>query len=331
MANFIDDNEIIYNDDDFNDEPYVSEDDGNLENQNLEGDFENQELEKVDNSKWLSYAQRFGYNEEFLADVETEDELFEKINFFKGEEKLEETFQDEEILEAIRLKQQGKISSIKDFAAHVYAEPETITEITDEVAAKEYLRNQMKAQGLKEKHIETMLNAMEVNDELLTEANERLSKENESKVSSVEKRKAEYLEKIEKEKLQYRIDFDKRIVSLRDNIDPTWSNDLKTYVNQEVVNTAYELATGNQSSDILKRLGNALNNEKTAPKTIAYLHMMLQENDVTIEPFLKQQKSAVVKEVNRSWKTQLEQKKILSGGNGNGKPSDDIDWDNLGN
>jgi len=328
MANFIDDNEIIYNDDDFNDEPYIAEEEIA---ENLEGDFENQEVEKVDNSKWLSYAQRFGYNEEFLSDVETEDELFEKINFFKGEEKLEETFQDEEILEAIRLKQQGKISSIKDFASHVYAEPETITEITDDVAAKEYLRNQMKAQGLKEKHIDTMINAMEVNDELLTEANERLSKENESKVSSVEKRKAEYLEKIEKEKLQYRIDFDKRIVSLRDNIDPTWSNDLKTYVNQEVVNTAYELASGNQTSDILKRLGNALNNEKTAPKTIAYLHMMLQENDVTIEPFLKQERSKGVKEVNRSWKTQLEQKKIVSGGNGNGRNADDIDWDNLGN
>jgi len=327
MANFIDDNEIIYNDDDFNDEPYIEGE--NLENDNLGS--ENEELENVDNSKWLSYAQRFGYNEEFLTDVESEDELFEKINYFNEEKKLEETFQDEEILEAIRLKQAGKITSIKDFASYVHAEPETITEITDDVAAKEYLRNQMKAQGLKEKHIDTMINAMEVNDELLTEANERLSKENESKVSSVEKRKAEYLEKIEKEKLQYRIDFDKRIVSLRDNIDPTWSNDLKTYVNQEVVNTAYELATGNQSSDILKRLGNALNNEKTAPKVIAYLHMMLQEKDVTIEPFLKQERSKGVKEINRSWKTQLEQKKIVSGGNGNGRNADDIDWDNLGN
>lgn len=328
MANFADDNEIIYNDDDFNDEPYIAEDELA---ENLEGDSIFEEKETVDNSKWLSYAQRFGYNEEFLSDVETEDELFEKINFFKGEEKLEEVIQNEQILEAVKLLQTGKITDMKDYASYVYSEPDTITEITDDVAAKEYLRNQMKTQGLKEKHIETMLNAMEVNDELLTEANERLSKENESKVSSVEKRKAEYLEKIEKEKLQYRIDFDKRIVSLRDNIDPTWSNDLKTYVNQEVVNTAYELATGNQSSDILKRLGNALNNEKTAPKTIAYLHMMLQENDVTIEPFLKQERSKGVKEVNRSWKTQLEQKKIVSGGNGNGRNADDIDWDNLGN
>jgi len=91
----------------------------------------------------------------------------------------------------------------------------------------------------------------------------------------------------------------------------------------------YEIHTGTQSSDILKRLGEALVDDKKAPKVIAYLHMMLGKDEVTIEPFLKQQKSAIIKDVNRNWKQQIQSKKITSGGGGNGKNADDIDWDNL--
>ena len=320
------DNEIIYDDNDFNDEPYIAEEE--LENSE---EYENlEEYVEEDKSKWLSYAQKFDYNEEFLADVESEDELFEKIKFFNNERRLEEAIQDEEILEAVRLKQEGKIASIKDYAAYVYTEPAEITEITSDEAAKEYLKTQMKAQGLKDKHIETMLNAMEVNDELQSEANERLKAEIENKQSTLEKRKQEYLQEQEKKKLAFRTEFDNKITRMKQTIlDETWNPELKSYVNQEVINTMYEIHTGAQSSDILKRLGEALVDDRKAPKIIAYLHMMLGKDDVTIEPFLKQQKSTIVKEVNKNWKQQIQSKKITSGGGGNGKNADDIDWDNL--
>lgn len=316
------DNEIIWEDDDFNDEIYVAE-------EGVE-ELENNEEQIVDNSKWLNYAERFGFDEEFLTDVESEDELFEKIKFFNNERKLEEVIQDEEILEAIRLKQEGKISNIKEFASYVYTEPAEISEITSDEAAKEYLKTQMKAQGLKDKHIETMLNAMEVNDELQSEANERLKAELENKQSTIEKRKQEYIQQQEQKKLAFRTEFDNKITRMKQTVlDETWNPDLKTYVNQELINTMYEIHTGTQSSDILKRLGEALVDDKKAPKVIAYLHMMLGKDEVTIEPFLKQQKSTIIKDVNRNWKQQIQSKKITSGGGGNGKNADDIDWDNL--
>ena len=285
------------------------------------------EIEATPNN-WVNYVAEFGYDAEFLSDVETEEELFKKLKFFEDERKLEDAIADEEILEAIRLKKEGKITSIKDFANHVYAEPETITEITTDEAAKEYLKSQMKAQGMKDKHIDTILNTMEVNDELLTEANERLKAENESKQSSVEKRKAEYLERQENERKAFVQEFNQKILQMKETvIEQGWNKELKDYVNEELVNTMLEMHTGKQSSNILKRVGEALADNKKAPKLIAALHLMIQDEDINFDIFSKQQKSEFTKDINRNWKSAVSNKKIASGGNGFGKEANDLDWD----
>lgn len=288
------------------------------------------EQEEKPTNNWLTYAQEFGYGEDFLSDVESEEELIKKIKFFEDERKLEDSIQDPEILEAIKLKQEGKISNLKDFASYVYKEPEMISEITTDEAAEDYLRSQMKAQGMKDKHVETILNTMKVNDELITEANEKLKAENEAKQSSVEKRKAEYLEKQENERKAFVQEFNQKILQMKETvINQGWDKELKEYVNEELVNTMLEMHTGNATSKTLKKVAEALQDNNKAPKLIAYLHMMIQDNDVTIEPFIKQAKSAVVRDTNKNWKQMISQKKVVSGGNGSGKDVDDIDWNNI--
>jgi hypothetical protein len=288
------------------------------------------EQEEKPANNWLTYAQEFGYGEDFLSDVESEEELIKKIKFFEDERKLEDSIQDPEILEAIKLKQEGKISNLKDFASYVYKEPEIISEITDEAAAKAYLRESYKARGIKEKQIDRLLDNLEVDEELLKEANERLTAENEAKQSSVEKRKQEYLEKQEAEKKSFVLEFNQKILQMKETvINQGWDKELKEYVNEELVNTMLEMHTGNATSKTLKKVAEALQDNNKAPKLIAYLHMMIQDDDVTIEPFIKQAKSAAVKDTNKNWKQMISQKKVVSGGNGSGKDVDDIDWNNI--
>lgn len=323
MEGYNNDNEVIFDENDFFEEsnPEVPEN----------TDFQEQEgLDEPTPNNWVNYVAEFGYDAEFLSDVETEEELFKKLKFFEDERKLEDTIADEEILEAIRLKKDGKISSIKDFAKHVYAEPETITEITTDEAAKEYLKSQMKAQGMKDKHIETILNTMEVNEELLTEANERLKAEIENKQSSVEKRKQEYLEKQENERKAFVQEFNQKILQMKETvIEQGWNKELKDYVNEELVNTMLEMHTGKQTSKTLQKVAEALSDNKKAPKLIAALHLMIQEDDINFDIFSKQQKSEFVKDINRNWKSATNNKKIASGGNGFGKEADDLDWDRI--
>lgn len=326
MEHYDNDNEVIFDENDFFEKDEAQEIPQGQDFVEQEG---SDEIETTPNN-WVNYVAEFGYDAEFLSDVETEEELFKKLKFFEDERKLEDAIGDEEILEAIRLKKEGKISSIKDFANHVYAEPETITEITTDEAAKEYLKNQMKAQGMKDKHIETILNTMEVNDELLTEANEKLKAEIENKQSSVEKRKAEYLEKQENERKAFVQEFNQKILQMKETvIEQGWNKELKDYVNEELVNTMLEMHTGKQSSNILKRVGEALADNKKAPKLIAALHLMIQDEDINFDIFSKQQKSEFVKDINRNWKSSTNNKKIASGGNGFGKEANDLDWDRL--
>jgi len=322
MEHYDNDNEVIFDENDF----FEKDTQEIPEGQDFVEQEGSDEIEATPNN-WVNYVAEFGYDEEFLSDVETEEELFKKLKFFEDERKLEDAIADEEILEAIRLKKEGKITSIKDFANHVYAEPETITEITTDEAAKEYLKSQMKAQGMKDKHIDTILNTMEVNDELLTEANEKLKAEIENKQSSVEKRKAEYLEKQENERKAFVQEFNQKILQMKETvIEQGWNKELKDYVNEELVNTMLEMHTGKQSSNILKRVGEALADNKKAPKLIAALHLMIQDEDINFDIFSKQQKSEFTKDINRNWKSAVSNKKIASGGNGFGKEADDLDW-----
>lgn len=323
MNEFNTDNEVIFDENDFFEEntPEVPEDSDFVEKENSD---------EIDPNNWANYVAEFGYDAEFLSDVETEEELFKKLKYFEDERKLEDAIADEEILEAIRLKKEGKITSIKDFAKHVYAEPETITEITTDEAAKEYLKNQMKAQGMKDKHIETILNTMEVNEELLTEANEKLKAEIENKQSFVEKRKAEYLEKQENERKAFVQEFNQKILQMKETvIEQGWNKELKDYVNEELVNTMLEMHTGKQTSKTLQKVAEALADNKKAPKLIAALHLMIQEDDINFDIFSKQQKSEFVKDMNKNWKSAISNKKIASGGNGFGKEANDLDWDRL--
>lgn len=323
MNEFNTDNEVIFDENDF----FEKDAQEIPESQDFVEPEGSDEIETTPNN-WANYVAEFGYDAEFLSDVETEEELFKKLKFFEDERKLEDAIGDEEILEAIRLKKEGKISSIKDFANHVYAEPETVTEITTDEAAKEYLKSQMKAQGMKDKHIDTILNTMEVNDELITEANEKLKAENDNKQSSVEKRKAEYLEKQENERKAFVQEFNQKILQMKETvIEQGWNKELKDYVNEELVNTMLEMHTGKQSSNILKRVGEALTDNKKAPKLIAALHLMIQDEDINFDIFSKQQKSEIIKGINRDWKGQTSNKKIASGGNGFGKEANDLDWD----
>ena len=322
MNEFNTDNEVIFDENDFfeKDAQEIPEGQDFVEQEGSD------EIETTPNN-WANYVAEFGYDAEFLSDVETEEELFKKLKFFEDERKLEDAIGDEEILEAIRLKKEGKISSIKDFANHVYAEPETVTEITTDEAAKEYLKKFYETKGLDADEIESNLNRLEVNDKLLAKANERLAIENENKQSSVEKRKVEYLEKQENERKAFVQEFNQKILQMKETvIEQGWNKELKDYVNEELVNTMLEMHTGKQSSNILKRVGEALADNKKAPKLIAALHLMIQDEDINFDIFSKQQKTEITKDINSRWRKTLENKKIASGGNGFGKEADDLDW-----
>lgn len=323
MNEFNTDNEVIFDENDFFEEntPEVPEDSDFVEKENSD---------EIAPNNWANYVAEFGYDAEFLSDVETEEELFKKLKYFEDERKLEDAIGDEEILEAIRLKKEGKITSIKDFANHVYAEPETVTEITTDEAAKEYLKKFYETKGLDADEIESNLNRLEVNDKLLAKANERLAIENENKQSSVEKRKVEYLEKQENERKAFVQEFNQKILQMKETvIEQGWNKELKDYVNEELVNTMLEMHTGKQTSKTLQKVAEALADNKKAPKLIAALHLMIQEDDINFDIFSKQQKSEFVKDMNKNWKSAISNKKIASGGNGFGKEANDLDWDRL--
>lgn len=322
MDDFNNDNEeIIFDDTDFMNQGGEPED--------ITEDITDDLGEHVpSNESWKDYVAEFGYGEEFLSDVTTEGELFKKIKYFEDERKLEDTFQDEEILEAIRLKKEGKISSIKDFAKHVYVEQEEVTEINNDDDAKVYLKLQLKASGMKEKHIETMINSMEVNDELISEANERLKIELEGKQTTAEKRKFEYLEKQDNEKKAFVQEFNSKILQMKETVvEQGWNKELKDYVNEELINTMLEMHTGKQTSKTLQRVAEALSDNKKAPKLIAALHLMIQDDDINLDFFTKQDKSKHIQEVQRNWKQSVSNKKISSGGSGFAKETEDINWD----
>lgn len=288
-----------------------------------------QELEEVveQPEKLLTYAGYFGYDKDFLEDVSSEEELFAKIRYIEEERKLDAYFEDEEIKEAIRLKQAGKISSMKELAKYVHVDASDITEFTNEDDAKAYLTNFYKGKGLDDDEIETNLNNLEVNDKLLSKANDRLTKDNQEKLNNLEKRKGEFLKQQEEEKLAFKREFDNKITRMRNEVvDKGWNTELKTYVNQEVVNVVYDIHTGNSSSDVLKRLGTALINDKSSPELIAFLHQTIKEDgSFSLEPLMKQLQSKTASTVQKSWKDIVNNRKINSGGGGN-MPNSDIDW-----
>lgn len=271
-----------------------------------ENDFQNEE-EEVSGLNYAALISAHGYNpEEFLNDeqIESEEDIFAKLAFMNEQKKLEEIITDPELLEAIQLKREGKITSAKDWLNYVHKDTVEATTFEDEFKAKEFLINHYKSTGLSDKRIETLMISLETSDELLVEANSILQTKLANKEQEIAAKKEAYLKEqaaIKKQKEeQFANDFNAMNAYVNSS---TWSNDLKFYVQQDIKDTIIDISEGKiENSKTLTNVFKALLNPKQAPKLIAYLSQMIVEDDVTVEPFQKQGESKNINKVITGWK-----------------------------
>lgn len=304
--NHVIDNESIWDEDDYSSNVEGSK---NLD----ENSFQNEE-EEVSGLNYVALISAHGYNpEEFLNDeqIESEEDIFAKLAYMNEQKKLEDVITDPEILEAIQLKREGKITSAKDWLNYVHKDTIEDTSFDDESKAKEFLINHYKSTGLSDKRIETLMVSLETSDELLVEANSILQTKLANKEQEITAKKEAYLKEQAAIKKQKEEKFANDFIAMNTYVTSSnWSNDLKSYVQQDIKDTIIDISEGKiENSKTLTNVFKALLNPKQAPKLIAYLSQMIVEDDVTVEPFQKQGESKNINKVITGWKkTQSEQR-----------------------
>lgn len=284
-------------DDDVIEETFDMEEENLLQQELGEfGDYQEDETEEssVDET-WLLAVKAFGYDEDFLQDpeIQTLEDVYEKISYFKNEELLEVL--DEEERRILELKRTGKIESIKEYLNYVEQDEKTEFNIDTEDSAREFLRNFYKEKGLKEKVIEATLNTLDLDDELLSTAKEEYDNLQKGKESLKKQREEEFLKQKEAEKKQRLDEYKDTILQINDYVSKqTWSEDTKQFVYSEV---------GNNLQNTITRLQTVLNNPKTAPEAIALFYNLIQEDGtINKDYFLKKSESKAVENVTKSWK-----------------------------
>jgi len=288
-----------------------------------EEDEEDVETPNIDEKEvpelWMKAVEYLGTDKDFLSDVESDEELFEKMDYVIRSQKVSELFKDPEMIELANLVEEGKITNVREYANFVYSEPEIITEFTDEEDAKKFLVDTYTKQGLKANMIEKLITGLEVDDSLMTEANEALENHNKTIETSKEARQAEYFKQQEVKQAEAVKALEKHIFEANNAISLTdWDANYKKEVAKTYSELMVDITTGRATENpVISKINKALMNPVEGSKLVAYLTKMISESgEVTVEPFLKQERSKAAITVNKTWKKQVEQKAPKSGGDG---------------